>query len=123
MAVLPSSTKRASMYTCFGLRSMRSTIFAQVSSISSGAVTMTEFASTNGTAISPTTQLSFVSAAPPRHVRLKFAATSVASAYLSSNMRDSTPPPANADAASATAKSDAAAARRVPIVFIPSPPL
>ena len=35
-----------------------------------GAVTITEFASENGTAISPTLQLSFV-AACPRQVRLK----------------------------------------------------
>ena len=123
IAVLLSSTKRASMQSCFGLRSTRSTIFAQVSSISLGAVTMTVFASTNGTAISPTRQLSFVCRNPPGHVRLKLAATSFASAYVSSNMRDSTPdaPWALVEIrANAAATAQAPALRQTTVTISPS---
>ena len=81
---MPSSTLRVRLRSIFAI------IAAQLSSTDSGAVTITEFASMNGAAMSPTNEHLFVTTRP-RHVRLKLSATSVAEAYVSSNMRDFTP--------------------------------
>ena len=82
--LLESSTKRASIYTCFGSTSISRITCSHASRIKAGAVIITEFDSGNAIAILFIFQ---VTPKSPDQVELSFAATSSAEACESRNVR------------------------------------